>query len=203
MIRVSVRLLAASAVLALAACASAPTHFHTLVPPAGEGGGTASSPFFIEVQPVGVPPQVDQPQMVLRQGSGGVALLDNERWIAPLGDEIRGALSADLSRTLDTHDVYGLPRAANPPVVRVKMDVNRFDAELGGDAVVESVWTVHLVGAADGQVLSCGSRVREPAGGDYAGVVSAQQRALARIAADIATAVRGASQGHASCPGQG
>lgn len=203
MIRVTVRLLAATAVLTLAACASAPTHFHTLVPPATENANTASAPFFIEVQPVGVPPQVDQPQMVLRQGSGGVALLDNERWIAPLGDEIRGALSADLSRTLNTHDVYGLPKSAGQPVVRVKMDVNRFDAELGGDAVVESVWTVRLVGAADGQVTSCGSRVREPAGGDYAGVVAAQQRALARIAAGIATAVRGASQGRASCPAQG
>ncbi len=203
MIRVTVRLLAATAVLTLAACASAPTHFHTLVPPAAGAANAASAPFLIDVQPVGVPPQVDQPQMVLRQGSGGVALLDNERWIAPLGDEIRGALSADLSRSLNTHDVYGLPRSASQPVVRVKMDVNRFDAELGGEVVVESVWTVRPVGAADGQALSCGSRVHEPAGGDYAGVVAAQQRALARIADDIATAVRAASQGRASCPAQG
>jgi uncharacterized lipoprotein YmbA len=83
------------------------------------------------------------------------------------------------------------------------MDVNRFDAELGGDVVVESVWSVRPVGAADGQVTACGSRVREPAGSDYAGVVTAQQRALARIAADIATAVRGASQGGTSCPARG
>jgi uncharacterized lipoprotein YmbA len=203
MIRVTVRLLAATAVLALAACASAPTHFHTLVPPAGDGAVATTAPFFIEVQPVGIPAQVDQPQMVLRQGSGGVALLDNERWIAPLGDEIRGALSADLSHSLNTHDVYGLPRSTGQPVIRVKMDVNRFDAELGGDVVVESVWSVRPVGAADGQVIACGSRVREPAGGDYAGVVMAQQRALARIATDIATAVRGAGQGGTSCPASG
>ena len=50
-----------------------------------------------ELLPVSVPAQDDQPQLVIRQGGQGVALLQSERWIAPLGDEIRGALSADLT----------------------------------------------------------------------------------------------------------
>jgi uncharacterized lipoprotein YmbA len=187
--------------LALAACSSAPTHFYTLVPPAAEASTISAAPFLIEVQPVGIPPQVDQPQLVLRHGDGGVTLLDSERWIAPLGDEVRGALSANLTRALNTQDVYGLPRAGSKPVVRVKMDVRRLDAELGGDAVVESVWTLRLAGGPPDGVIACSSQVREPAGGDYAGVVRAQQRALDRIAAQMVMVMPAVANGQpVVCP---
>ena len=128
-------------VAGLGACGSAPTHFHTLVPPSASLP-PATAPFAIDVLPVGVPPQVDQPALVLRQGATGIAVLDGERWASPLGDEIRGALSADLAARLGTHDVHGLPRGKEAKVVRVQLDVRRFDSEVGGNATLEASWSV-------------------------------------------------------------
>ncbi|MGE7138427.1 PqiC family protein [Luteibacter sp. NPDC031894] len=193
----SLRLVGVALVVAvLGACASAPTHFHTLVPPSAPLAA-ASAPFVIDVLPVGVPPQVDQPALVLRQGTSGIAVLDGERWASPLGDEIRGALSADLAARLGTHDVHGLPRAKDAKVVRVQLDVRRFDSELGGNATLEASWSVRGVEPA---AANCASRVTEPAGSGYDGLVEAHQRALGKVADQVAAAVRSVAAGQtANC----
>jgi uncharacterized lipoprotein YmbA len=182
----------------LDACASAPTHFHTLVPKSAPLPAPAA-PFAIDVLAVGVPPQVDQPALVLRQGASGIAVLDGERWASPLGDEIRAALSADLSARLGTHDVHGLPRPKDAKVVRVQMDVRRFDSEVGGEATVEATWS--LRGPADAAV-TCATRVSEPAGASYDSLVEAHQRALGKVADGIAAAARAQVAGQAAtCAG--
>ncbi|MGN6481706.1 PqiC family protein [Luteibacter sp.] len=186
---------AASALLVvtLAACSSAPVHFHTLIPPAAVASATVA-PFAIDVQAVGVPPQVDQPSMVLRSGSSSVSVLDGERWASPLGDEIRSALAADLSSRLGTHDIHGLPRAKDAKVVRVQVDVRRFDSELGGSATLEAAWSVRT----DDQSANCASRVVEPAGGSYDSLVDAHQQALAQLADQIAAASRSVANGQSA-----
>ena len=193
--------------LALAACGgSAPVRYYTLVPPADAYAPTAtqaaivapSAPFQFELLPVGVPAQVDQPQLVVRQGAQGVAMLDGERWIAPLGDEVRGALSADLSRQLHTQDVSGLPAGAQP-VLRIKVDLRRFDSVPGSYALVDAAWSVRpLKGGAS---VACTSRVQESVGEGYAALVQGHQRALDGLAAQIATAAQALAAGRpAACP---
>jgi uncharacterized lipoprotein YmbA len=105
---------------ALAGCASAPTHFYTLQQsaPAHTDAPAVSSAFLIDLQPVGVPAQVDQPELVVRQSEQRVAVLDNERWAAPLAGELRDALSADLAGALGTRDA-GLSRPPATPVYRI------------------------------------------------------------------------------------
>ncbi|MBB3227353.1 hypothetical protein FHW69_001976 [Luteibacter sp. Sphag1AF] len=195
----SIRKLALPAmmVLSLAACSSAPTHFHTLVPPAGSATVSPdAAPFLIDVQPVRIPPQVDQPQLVLRQGNSNMVMMDGERWVSPLADEVRGALSADLSTMLGTHDVNGLPRSAGQSVVKVQLDVRRFDSQLGGQATLEAAWSVRGKSS-----LACASRVSEAAGSSYSDLVEAHQRALAQVATQIARAARAAAAGQDSaCP---
>ncbi|UPG91355.1 PqiC family protein [Luteibacter aegosomaticola] len=180
-------------VASLAACSSAPVHFHTLVPPAAAPSATMA-PFAIDVQAVGVPPQVDQPSMVLRSGSSSMSVLDGERWASPLGDEIRSALAADLSSRLGTHDIHGLPRAKDANVVRVQVDVRRFDSELNGNATLEAAWSVRT----ESQSANCASRVVEPAGGSYDSLVDAHQRALGQLADQIAVASRSVANGQAA-----
>jgi uncharacterized lipoprotein YmbA len=193
----TLRLAGASALLvALAACSSAPTRFHTLIPPSAPLAG-GSSAFVIDVQSVAVPPQVDQPSLVLRQGASGIAVLDGERWASPLGDEIRGALSADLSSRLGTHDVHGLPRSKDARVVRVQMDVRRFDSEVGGNATLEAGWSVR---SGDTANAACASRVSEPAGSTYDTLVEAHQRAIGKVADQMAAAVLAVASGQpATC----
>ncbi len=205
MIRTAMRLLGAGAALALAACASAPLHYYTLVAPADSsasglvasidesaGGsvanaGAPSLPF--ELLPVSVPMQVDQPQLVVREGGQGVALLDSERWIAPLGDEVRGALSADLARELHSQDVSGMP-ASDKPLLRIKLDLRRFDSQPGSYALIEGVWNVRLLHGAHSSALACTSRISVPVGPGYPALVQGHQRAIAQLAARIAAAGR-------------
>lgn len=195
------RLAALGAALALGACASAPTHYYTLVPLASaapEQGG--SGPAF-ELLPVSIPAQDDQPQLVVRQGGQGVALLQGERWIAPLSDEIRSALSADLAGALGHPDVSGLAHAGGP-VVRIKVDVRRFDSQPGGYALLEAGWSLRLLeGDGASRSLACASSFNQPVGAGYDALVQGHQQALARLADQIARAARGLAGGDARCPG--
>ncbi|MGE5946483.1 MAG: membrane integrity-associated transporter subunit PqiC [Betaproteobacteria bacterium] len=193
----------AAAGLLLAACASAPTHYYTLVAPAGEAAASPSpsspSPPF-ELLPVGVPAQVDQPQLVVREGGQGVALLGSERWIAPLGDEVRSALSADLARELRSADVSGLP-GNDRPLLRIKLDLRRFDSAPGSYALVEAAWSVRLLHGAQPAMLACTSRVSEAVGPGYPALVQGHQRAIGQLAVQIADAARALGGGRAAaCP---
>jgi len=199
------RLLCLAGVLlatAVAGCASAPLHYYTLVPAAEASpeDAAASAPLAFELLPVSVPAQVDLPQLVVRQGGQGVALLDGERWIAPLGDELRGALSAELSRQLHGVDMSGMP-AGDSPRLRIKLEVRRFESAPGAQAYIEGAWSVRAPRGKDSAVLACVSRVGESVGPGYAALVEGHQRAVARIAAQIAAAARALSAGQApSCP---
>lgn len=192
--------------LSLAACASAPLHYYTLVPSALVSSTSAqrAAAFGFELLPVSVPAQADQPQLVVRQGGQGVVLLENERWIAPLGDEIRAAVSADLASELDSTDVSGLPRG-NQPVLRVKLDVRRFEAVPGRYVRVDAAWSVRLpesaTGVSNSPALSCTQRISEPVDAGYDALVAGYQRALAKLSKRIAGGARAVAAGQPGiCP---
>jgi len=193
------RTLAIALALGLAACTSAPIHYYTLVPPAVERPAAgASAPFRFELLPVSIPVQVDQPQLVIRQGGQGVALLGGERWIAPLADEVRGALSADLARELHSQDASGLPSSGEPRL-RIKVDLRRFDSVPGSYALIDAAWSVRAL--AGDTTLTCTSQLREPVGPGYDALVQGHQQALAQLAAQIATVAAPLAAGqHAACP---
>ena len=97
--------------LGLAACSSAPTHYYTLLPPVAEGSSAARTggPQF-EMSTVRIPVQVDQPQLVVRQDSGTLAILETQRWSAPLVDEFHDALASQMEQKLGTRNLEGLPK---------------------------------------------------------------------------------------------
>ena len=203
MIRIAIRWLAAIGALALSACASAPLHYYTLVAPSAEVAGTlpaAASALPFELLPVSLPAQVDQPQLVVRDGAQGMLLLNGERWIAPLGDELRSALAADLVRTLHSRDVTGLP-GNDQPRLRIRLDVRHFDSQPGSYALIGGTWSMRMVNGAHAGAVTCTSTVREPVGPGYAALVQGHQRAIAALAAQMAVAARalGANQ-TAVCP---
>jgi uncharacterized lipoprotein YmbA len=153
--------------------------------PAGQG-----APFVIEVLPVGVPPQIDQPQMVVRTGESGLAFLENQRWGAPLGDELRSALSAELTRRLGAQDIAGLARPVGIPVLRIKLQVRRFDAWLGQAAQLDADWSMGLADKGEIRRLACHGQFDEPALEGFPELVQAQQRAIADLAGRIADDAR-------------
>jgi len=186
----TLRSLALLATLGLAACSSAPTHYYTLVPTAPEQRQTVATPAFqFEMLGVRMPVQVDQPQMVVRQSSGGLMILETERWGAPLADEFHDALAGQLELKLGTRNLAGLPKAADKPVVSLQTDVRRFDSLPGQYALIDVVWS--LSQRSEGQKrrsLTCGSVIQAPAGVSMDALVLAHQKAIGQLAGQIARA---------------
>jgi len=189
------------AALLLSACASTPTQFYTLLPPPQQQ--VAAAPFQIELQPVDLPQQVSTPQLVVRTGSGEMVPVDTRRWIAPLGDEIRSALSADLTQRLGAADVYGLSNAgAEKGVVtwRISVKVQRFESALGAYARIDALWTLRR--SNDNAIAAtCSSSLSENVEPGYAALVEGHQRALSDLAGQIAAGLASAQQGGLRCPG--
>lgn len=192
-----------AAALGLAGCASAPLHYYTLMTPAGSTAGNAAAPapYPFELLPVGVPAQVDVPQLVVREGGQGVQPLDGQRWIAPLGDEVRGALAADLARALGVADMSGLPGNGQPRL-RIKLDVRRFESVPGNHALIDAAWSLRLTGGSGGQdALACSSRISEPVAAGYDALVAGHQQVLAALAGRIAATARAYETGqNPACP---
>lgn len=186
-----VRLCQLAAVVGLTACSSAPVHYHTLLAPIGHVAATGQpAPFLIEVLPVGIPVQLDQPQLVVRHGDSGVAVLDGERWAGPLGDEVREALSAKLTRRLATQDIAGLARPSDKQVMRVKLQVRRFDAWPGQRSQLDADWSLGVADEAGNARLTCRGRFDASAPGGYPELVQAEQRLIAELAGRIAEDAR-------------
>lgn len=199
-------LLLAAVTLSATACSSDPTHFYTLLKPEtaapSPAGGAA---FAIDVQQVRVPAQVDQPELVVRQGTGELALVETRLWIAPLKDEMRGALSAELSERLHVHDVAGVTAPGGLPIYRVTVDVHRLDSWLAHSVSLDAVWTVSAPAADAGGRPSwtCASQLRQTVQAGYEPLVVGAQQALAQLAVDIASVIAAAQRGETAavaCP---
>jgi len=189
---------AMGAVSLLAACAgSPPVNYYTLQEAAGSAVD-ASTPLrltgdrtVIEVLPVSVPAQVDQPQIMLRDAAGAMSPRYSERWAAPLGDEVRSALSNRLTRRLDVADVYEVKPARGQPVWRVQVDVQRFDSILGEAAIIDATWRLRPVNMQAPAIL-CRTSVRQAIiGSDVGAVVTAHQRALRTLGDSVAARLAG------------
>lgn len=207
--------------LMLSACAgSPPATYYTLLAAAGSGTGDAvgadadirpdqrdatrgsfagglarggAGNAVIEVLPVSVPVQVDQPQIMLRDTAGAVTPQYSERWAAPLADEMRSALSDRLTRQLGVADVYEVKPARGQPVWRIQVDVQRFDSMLGEAAIVDATWRVRAINMQAPTAL-CRTSIRQPTDGPGVNaIVAAHQRAVGVLGEVIAARVAGRS----------
>jgi uncharacterized lipoprotein YmbA len=194
---------ALTAALALTACSSVPTHYYTLIaPPAPSNPNTSITAFQFEMQPVLMAVQVDQPPLVVRQGDGSLAILENERWGAPLGDEFHDALTSQLERRFGVRDLAGLPKQPDQPVLSVRTDVRRFESVLNHYAMIDVVWNLSL-GNSGGkrQNITCSSVIQQPAGIGMENLVIAHQKALSSLADVISkTANDWVRQPSSRCP---
>jgi uncharacterized protein len=199
-------LLALTCALGLGACSSTPTHYYTLIAPPTQAQqpSSAQAPFQFEMQPVLMAVQVDQPPLVVRQGDGTLAILENERWGAPLGDEFHDALTGELERRFGTRDLAGLPKQSDQPILSVRTDVRRFESIIGQYALIDVVWNLSLRNSGNNgkrQTLTCSSVIRQPAGMGMENLVIAHQKAVSNLADIIArTATGWARQSDARCP---
>ncbi|MEG1038394.1 PqiC family protein [Pseudomonas sp. NUPR-001] len=169
-----------SLALLLAACRSDPIHYHTLIP---QQPASASS-VDIQLERISVPPQVDRPQVVVRQSNSSLAILETEWWGASLADELQNALVNQFS-------------AGTPSRLGLRVDVQRFDSVPGQYALFEAQWRLRGANGNDSPLLTCRSVIQTPAGASIEELVLAHQQNLKRFTEQVNQAARSGSR---TCP---
>ncbi len=179
--------------LAWAGCASPRSSFYTLDATAKPVPATAD--FRVSVGPVSVPESVNRPQIVVRLSRNEVAVDQFHRWVSPLPDAIAGVVAENLAAMLGTSRVAVFPRhTALGPGYRVLIDVIRFESAPGEAAVLDATWTVRS--AKDGASRAGRTTVTEPSPDpQFAALAAAHSRALGRLSADLADAIRTLEEG--------
>ena len=180
-------MLTLGAAVTLAACASPTSRFYTL---AGDARPVPSAPasFYFELAPVDMPQQVTRNQLVVQTSPAQVQVLEENRWASLPADEVRRALSDDLTQQLGAIDVYNTPRPDSVPVYRVKVNVQRFESWPGSQAVIDAVWSVHTAGSST--VLTCRTVAQERVGPGYDALVDGHRKAVDELASAISTGMR-------------
>ncbi len=188
---------ALAASLMLAACGSpAPPRFHSLMPAQPSVGAVPSAAALAwQLLPVSVPAQVDQPQFVVRRADDTFTVLEQERWIAPLNDEIRAALSEHLTATLGAP---GAVPASGRKNWRIALDVQRFDSTPGRTTLVAQ-WA--LLAGPDTPALRCRGVHEQNVGSGVPAMAGGHRRAVERLGAEISLALTALDAGRAGgCP---
>lgn len=196
------RVIAASAIILMTACASPPLVWHTLVKPgadarsaAAPAAGARAANHVFEFAVPGVPAQVDRAELVVTDAATRqVRVLEGERWLAPLPEEVRAALSRGYARASGAREATGLARAQGVPLLRVRTMLRRLDIG-GGQAVVDAEWSLQLAGDAardaplcrwSGSKATPGTSPGADASPSVTTGVGAMQDLLATLAAAIA-----------------
>ena len=186
---------AACAALVLTGCSSTPpTRFHSLL----SGTAPVAAPplqslMAWQVMPVRIPAQVDQPQFVVRLADDTLAVLEQERWIAPLQDELRAALAEQLSPAL------GAPGAKPSPGRqdwRVGVEVQRFDSASGRTLLVVQ-WSLSATGSTDA-ALRCRGSFEQTVPAGMAAMAQGHRLAIQRLAGAMAPALLSLDAGKAA-----
>ena len=183
----------------LAGCGSAqPPRYHTLMPAAQSTvrppAPTGSLAW--EVLPVAIPAGVDQPQWVVRTVDGSLAVLEQERWIAPLGEEIRAAVADRLTQEVGTPAVSAESRKR----WRIRIDVQRFESAPGREARLEATWTLSSDADATAALRCRGEFVQPLSAGGYLALATGHQQAVARLADVIGSELKALNAGQtATC----
>jgi uncharacterized lipoprotein YmbA len=178
-------------VFLLAGCgASPPSKFYVLtadpVPP--RAGAAAANT--VALGRVTLPGALDRPQIARRRGANEIVFSEEERWAGPLDDMLRRVLADDLAARLPAGVMLVESSAKPPPGVTIALDVSRFDADESGTVTLAARWeAIGRNGASLGAPRE--STIVEPGSGkDAAAVVATMSRAVAALAARIATGLR-------------
>jgi len=180
------------AIFLSSACSTSPkATFYTLntvaLPPFTKSLG-AHPPPSVAVGPVKVPEMVDRPQLVIRQSSNRVEVLEQHRWAQSLPSEIARVIAADLRSQLPGTQVASWDEYAGRHAdYRIAIDIEQFDAIPGQGVTVQAVWSIrHAAGVSS----TARTLVREPVhAGGIEVLATAYGRALAAISIEIGHAV--------------
>ncbi len=172
--------------LILGGCTSPQIRYHTLLSSAPVTATPRAAPYLIDLAPVGVPDALDLQQIVVRQGQSSMTRLENDRWLSPVDEELRSALSAGITARLGTQDMAGLPGGENQPVVRIGVQIRRFDTWPGQRLILEADWRLATKARGESVSLACKSVLTAQPPADSQQLFLRWQTLVAQLAGEIA-----------------
>ncbi|MFZ0611639.1 MAG: PqiC family protein [Desulfobacterales bacterium] len=196
------QVIAAAAVIITAGCLgkSSPTRFYDLTPltkdQARSEGERPARNKAVGVGPVNLADYLDQSSLVTRTGDNRLIHAEFDQWAGSLKNNLVNTLAENIGLLLPTDRLYIYPwRLSGPVDYQVLVDVVQFDGRPGADAMLVARWSI--LGSRESEPLVANrSSIREPVQGpDYAAMVAAQSRALAKLSREIVAAIQAASQG--------
>ncbi|MBW2412733.1 MAG: membrane integrity-associated transporter subunit PqiC [Deltaproteobacteria bacterium] len=185
----------------LAGCAgtSPPSNFYVLSTLPESAAETRSdgdlNRIAVGIGPVILPDYLDRSQIVTRTSPNELKVAAFDRWAEPLKSSFPRILMENLAILLNTDRVAVYPwRKAIPIEYQVVVDVVRFDASPGGNAVLVARWSL-LGNGGDKLHLIKKSTFRKTTGSkDYEAMVSAQSQLVIELSREIAAAIKAISR---------
>lgn len=171
----------------LVGCSStlSPPSYYTLAPL--QGPATAPSTLAIGVGPVTFPEWLDRSQVVTRRDAHRLDVHDAHRWAGTLKGEFQRVLAANLARLTGSDRVAVQPWGRYfQPDYRVVIDVLGFEGREDGAAVLTATWMLVKEPEARLVTVQQADITRQAAGAGTAGLVAAQNEALAELSRAIA-----------------
>jgi len=155
-------------------------HFYVLqAQPAAPRDAQAPSNRQITLR-VTVPSTADRAEMVLWT-QDGVAVLDHERWAAPLADLVTQTLGQDLERRRADIVVLSHSDQTGVPLVKMYIDIDQITARIGVEVSIEVHW--RIIDAHTGKTAVGRDSFAAPAtSGNYAAVAMAMSSCVGLLA---------------------
>jgi uncharacterized lipoprotein YmbA len=187
-------------VIFLGGCARSQTpRFYTLTPlQSDEVVPKRESPAqnaVVGIGPVQLADYLDQSDLVTRRGDNQLIKAEYDRWAGSFKNDFINVLAEDIGYLVPTQRIYLYPWRGSVPIgYQVALEVVRCDGRLGEAAWLVARWSV-FAGPEKKLLKMQRSSIREPVtGADYAALVAAQSRAVAKLSQEIAQAIQGAGQ---------
>lgn len=182
--------------LALAGCSlklanSQPTSLYLLTPLTQQSGTIKpASALHLGLGPVVLPAYLNRRQIITRKTDTELVAAEFDYWAEPLQDNFNRVLKENLSTLLATDNITLYPWKKETPInYQVRVEVIRFDRDVGGNSWLTARWSVEKPGGVDQAILKRLSYQRTPTDPGYAGTVVAMNATLEQLSRDIASEI--------------
>ena len=176
--------------LGITACGhSAPTRYVTLNATPAQAPLSTAAMAPVQLSAVHIPAVLDRPEVVTHVAPNRLAIDDNDRWGAPLGQMMRSTLAQDLLPRLPA-GTFVFPDAPAPAGTRtLVVTVLDCNASAGGTLTLQVAWTL-LAGQPARTTLTQEAALSAPVEGhDAASQAAALSRVLGELADRIAASI--------------
>jgi len=169
--------------------------FETIEANAGDSTGDLGPELAVGVGPVDLPGYLDRQQIVTRPGGSRVRYDEFNRWVGMLDSEIPRALGNNLRVLLASDRIVAYPTIANFPLdYRVTVEIERFDAERGGEALLVARFIIQSGEGGDALSVERSDLRREVESRSYSDLAAAHSELLADLSRAIAAKIRAIDQ---------